>query len=217
MEMDLHIHTNRYSGCSNLDPLAAIAKAAKVGLAGIVLTEHSICWKEDDLEELRQQSKVKNVLVLTGQEVACYSPLGRFQGEFLVYGYPESLGSNKSVETVLEMVHAVDGIVVAAHPFKMADNGDGFYGSGFTVADYKLDGLEIEHPDYDEQGRIYALEYMKKMKVAGIGCSDAHDLRSIGKCRTRFTETVADIKDLCREIRMCRVQARNYAKAGKKI
>jgi hypothetical protein len=55
------------------------------------------------------------------------------------------------------------------------------------------------------------------MKVAGIGCSDAHDLRSIGKCRTRFKETVTDIKDLCREIRMCRVQARNYAKAGKKI
>jgi hypothetical protein len=120
------------------------------------------------------------------------------------------------VELVLEMVHAVDGVVVAAHPFKKADGGEGFYGSGYAVADYKLDGLEVEHPDYDENGRRDALEYMKKMGVAGIGCSDAHDVKSIGICRTRFEEKVTNIKDLCREIRMCRVQARNYAKAGKK-
>jgi len=212
----LHIHTNRYSGCSNIDPMKAIARAAKVGLSGIVLTEHGICWKEADIEALRQKSKVKNILVLTGQEVACYSPVGRFQGEFLVYGYPESLGSNKSVEMVLEMVHAVDGVVVAAHPFKRADGGEGFYGSGYAVADYKLDGLEVEHPDYDENGRRDALEYMKKMGVAGIGCSDAHDVKSIGICRTRFETTVRDVNDLCREIKACRVQAWNYAKAGKK-
>jgi predicted metal-dependent phosphoesterase TrpH len=211
----LHVHTNRYSGCSNIDPMKAIFRAAEVGLDGIVLTEHGICWKEEDLEALRQKSRAKNVLVLTGQEVACYSPLGRFQGEFLVYGYPESLGSNKSIEIVLEMVHAVNGVVVAAHPFKKADSGDGFYGSGYTVADYKLDGLEVEHPDYDENGRRDALEYMNKMGVAGIGCSDAHDVNSIGICRTRFEETVRDVKDLCREIRTCKVQAWNYAKAGK--
>ena len=209
MEMDLHIHTRRYSGCSNIDPMKAIVKAAEVGLSGIVLTEHGICWKEKAIEELMQKSGVKNVIVLAGQEVACYSPSGKFQGEFLVYGYPESLGSNKSIEMVLEMVHAADGVVVAAHPFKKADSGEGFYGSGYAVADYKLDGLEIEHPDYDENGRRYALEYMKKMKVAGIGCSDAHDVSSIGRCRTQFKETVRDIKDLCREIRECRVEAIN--------
>lgn len=214
MEFDLHIHTNRYSGCSNIDPLAAIKRAARAGLDGIVLTEHSICWKEEDVEALREKSKIKNVLVLTGQEIACYSSIGKFQGEFLVYGYPESLGSNKSVEKLLDMVHAVDGIVVAAHPFKKAENGDGFYGSGHAIIDYQLDGLEIEHPDYDTKGRKLAREYMQKMGVAGIGCSDAHDLKSIGICRTRFEEEVRDLRDLCRQIKMNKVKAVNCAKAG---
>lgn len=216
MEMDLHIHTNRYSGCSNIDPMAAIVRAADVGLDGIVLTEHGICWKEEAVKDLMQASGVKNLLVLAGQEVACYTQSGKFQGEFLVYGYPESLGSNKSIEVVLEMVHAKGGVVVAAHPFKKADTGEGFYGSGYAVADYKVDGIEIEHPDYDDNGRRVALEYMKKMKVAGIGCSDAHDVRSIGICRTHFEDTVTDITGLCREIKSCRVQAWNYAKAEKK-
>lgn len=40
MEMDLHIHTNRYSGCSNIEPLKVIKRAVKTGLTGIVLTQH---------------------------------------------------------------------------------------------------------------------------------------------------------------------------------
>jgi len=42
MEADLHIHTMRYSGCSNIDPLAALQMAAQAGLDLIALTEHGI-------------------------------------------------------------------------------------------------------------------------------------------------------------------------------
>ena len=215
MEMDLHIHTNRYSGCSNIDPVDALVKAAEVGLDAIALTEHGIRWSDDSIEELIKKSGVKNLIVFPGQEVACYSATGSHQGEFLVYGYPESLGSNKSIEKIIPMVHSLNGVVVAAHPFKKDDKGSGFYGSGHKVADYDIDGIEVEHPSYNNEERILAAQLVAKKKVAGIGCSDAHNVRSIGICRTIFKNQVKDVTSLCIEIRECRLKAINLKKEGK--
>ncbi|MEI6609453.1 MAG: PHP-associated domain-containing protein [Deltaproteobacteria bacterium] len=212
MEMDLHIHTNRYSGCSNINPVDALVKAAEVGLDAIALTEHGIRWSEESIEELIKKSGVKNLIVFPGQEVACYSATGAFQGEFLVYGYPDSLGSNKSIEKLIPMVHALDGVVIAAHPFKKNDTGDGFYGSGHRVAEYSIDGIEAEHPSYGDEERMFAAQFLEKKKMAGIGCSDAHDLRSIGICRTIFKRQVKDVASLCIEIRECRLEAINLNK-----
>jgi predicted metal-dependent phosphoesterase TrpH len=42
VEIDLHIHTNRYSGCSNIDAVKLLRKSKEAGLDGIALTEHGI-------------------------------------------------------------------------------------------------------------------------------------------------------------------------------
>ena len=212
MEMDLHIHTNRYSGCSNIDPVDALVKAVEVGLDAIALTEHGIRWSDESIKELVKKSGVKNMIVFPGQEVACYSATGAFQGEFLVYGYPESLGSNKSIEKIIPMVHSLDGVVIAAHPFKKDDKSTGFYGSGHKVADYDIDGIEVEHPSYNDEERILAEQLVAKKKVAGIGCSDAHNVLLIGTCRTIFESQVKDIAGLCSEIRRGRLEAINLKK-----
>ena len=214
MEMDLHIHTNRYSGCSNINPVDALVKAEEVGLDAIALTEHGIRWSDESVEELIKKSGVKNLIVFPGQEVACYSKTGAFQGEFLVYGYPESLGSNKSIEKLIPIVHELNGVIIAAHPFKKDDTGTGFYGSGHAVADYDIDGIEVQHPSYDDNARTLATQLVMKKKVAGIGCSDAHDVRSIGICRTISKSEVKDVASLCMEIRECRLEAINLKQGG---
>jgi hypothetical protein len=61
---------------------------------------------------------------------------------------------------------------------------------------------------------MYAAQFVAKKKVAGIGCSDAHDVRFIGLCRTVFKSQVKDINGLCREIRESRVEAINLEKGG---
>ncbi len=207
MEYDLHIHTSRYSGCSAIDPVEALRRAAAVGLSGIALTEHGIRWKDGEIADLIAQAGVNDLVVLPGQEVACYSKTGRLQGEFLVFGYPSSLGSNRSVETVIEMVHEREGVVLAAHPFKRHDTGHGYYGSGDATSDYALDGLEVEHPSYDAEGRAKAAALAAQMGIAGIGCSDAHDIRSIGICRTVFQSRITGIGELCAALREGRVSA----------
>jgi len=205
-QADLHIHTLRYSGCSNIDPVEALKTAARAGLDVIALTEHGIRWPDGELEILVAESGVDGLVVIPGQEAACYSARGAFQGEFLVYGFPESLGSNKSAERLIEMVHAEGGVVVAAHPFKKARADGGYYGSACLTKELDLDGLEVEHPSYDEAGRRLALETATAKRITGVGCSDAHDLRAIGLCRTVFQDPIDSVESLCRAIRLGRVE-----------
>lgn len=200
MEADLHVHTNRYSGCSNIDPAAALERAKQLGLGAIALTEHGIRWPDDQIEQLVKISGVDDILVVPGQEVACYSESGAFQGEFLVFGYPRSLGSNKSVQRIIELVHGEGGIVIAAHPFKKLEHGEGFYGSGFSTGEWDVDGLEIDHPSYDNESRAMAREVMASKSIAGLGCSDAHELGDIGVCRTIFDDAVGSVDTLMEEI-----------------
>ncbi len=208
MEFDLHIHTSRYSGCSTIDAEQLLKKAESVRLDGIALTDHGIRWSEEDIACLIRKSGVKNLIVLPGQEVACYSTTGRFQGEFLVFGYSKSLGSSHTLESVLELVHGAGGVVIAAHPYKKRDDGVGFYGAGNEIYDTAIDGLEVEHPDYDVEGRLLARRAAEQLRVAGIGCSDAHELGAVGCCRTVFAQSVHDIPTLCEEIRAGHLEAR---------
>jgi len=209
MDIDLHIHTNRYSGCSNIDPVALMKRAKAVGLDGIALTEHGIRWTDDHIDQLREQSGVDDLLVIPGQEVACYWRQGRFQGEFLVFGYPRSLGSSRSAEEVISLVHAEGGVVIAAHPFKKFRHDDGYYGAGKQLYDFNVDGLEVEHPDYDDGARLLAGEAMTTMNIAGTGASDSHALNTVGICRTVFTQPVDSVETLCEEIRAGRLMALN--------
>lgn len=212
MEADLHIHTNRYSGCSNIEPAQALKRAKQVGLGAIALTEHGIRWPDDEIEKLLKRCGVKDLLVIPGQEVACYSESGKFQGEFLVFGYPESLGSNKSAQRVIALVHSEGGVVIAAHPFKKLKNGSGYYGSGLATCEFEVDGLEIEHPSYDDRSRSLACEMMKSLNIVGLGSSDAHDLNAIGICRTVFETDIDSVVSLAAQIRSKQIKTINLLK-----
>jgi hypothetical protein len=48
---------------------------------------------------------------------------------------------------------------------------------------------------------------MQSMKIAGIGSSDAHDLRQVGRYRTIFEKNVTTAEMLCEEIRCRRLTA----------
>lgn len=213
MELDLHIHTNRYSGCSNILPRDIIRRAMKAGLDGIALTEHGIRWPDSEIEMLVATAGATGFVVIAGEEVACYSNAGRFQGEFLVFGYPASLGSNKPIERVIELVHGTGGVVLAAHPFKPHESGYGYYGCGNSVWELDIDGLEIEHPSYPAENRRLARQVMEARGLAGISCSDAHDLDDIGRYRTVFEGPILDTRSLCDAILKRRIK-KNRHKEG---
>lgn len=201
MRIDLHIHTRRYSGCSSIDPSALLPRARAVGLDGIALTEHGIRWPDTEINRLKRDAGLREMLVLAGQEAACYSARGQFQGEFLVFGYPDSLGSNKSVEELARRVHSEGGVVIAAHPFKRDRSGTGYYGSGDGVVNLPIDGLEVAHPDYGPAERRAALAAMRASGLAGTGGSDAHHLNRVGRYVTLLPGPIENEVDFCEAVR----------------
>ncbi|MGE3820949.1 MAG: PHP domain-containing protein, partial [Isosphaeraceae bacterium] len=78
---DHHLHTDRHSPDSVLDPLELIDRAREVGLDGIVITEHDYQWEREELAEL--SASAEGLTILSGAEVSAR------EGHFLVYGLPD--------------------------------------------------------------------------------------------------------------------------------
>ncbi len=67
MKFDMHLHTNRHSPDSSMDPGVMLRRAGELGLDGLVITEHDWLWTEAELEELRTQAP--RLVILSGIEV----------------------------------------------------------------------------------------------------------------------------------------------------
>src|SRR5262245_25678074 len=112
MKFDLHMHTTRYSPDSSMDPLALCRRALKIGLEGVVITEHDWLWTEEELDVLRELHP--GLVILAGVEVSAW------EGHFLAYGVknPFAVGRGIGVAELCREVHGQGGAVVAAHPFR---------------------------------------------------------------------------------------------------
>jgi predicted metal-dependent phosphoesterase TrpH len=77
MIIDMHVHTNPLSPCSNLSPEEAILEAKLKGLDGICFTEHDVMWDNKRIAYLREKH---DFLVFKGIEITTN------YGHILVYG-----------------------------------------------------------------------------------------------------------------------------------
>lgn len=67
MFIDCHIHTNRYSPCSLLDPHQALMQARDAGLQALVITEHQFQWSPREVQELQEQ--FPDMAIYSGLEI----------------------------------------------------------------------------------------------------------------------------------------------------
>jgi len=194
MFFDIHTHTIRYSLCSILKPHDLVNKALELNLDGIVITEHGKLWDKEEILELKEETGAHDMIILRGQEVTCYTPQGNFHGDLLVFGCEELFQEKVTAVEVIERVHEVGGVVVAAHPYREG------YGFGDDVFNLHLDGIEIFHP-YHSSLDIKKAQLAKKiLDVADLGGSDAHDVSFVGYYLTSFSGEVKTEEDLVREI-----------------
>jgi len=198
--IDLHVHTRHYSGCSSIEVEELLPWARRVGLDGIVFTEHGIVWPHEKLEPLRRAFGAEGVLLLAGQEVTCIQN-GKRQGDYLVFGVNRSLGSNRSAQELIRMVHGEGGVIVAAHPFKPSRLGASYYGAGDEVNELDLDALELFHPDHDEEAVRSVRRAAQQKGIPMTGGSDAHEIREVGLCSTEFFSKAETMVDLVQAIR----------------
>jgi predicted metal-dependent phosphoesterase TrpH len=200
MKFDLHIHTNRHSPDSQIDPLGLVRRAERLGLNGVVITEHDWLWTGAELDELR--ALATNLLVLAGVEVSA------LEGHFLAYGVrdPFAIPKGIAIKDLCREVHRQGGAVVAAHPFR--------WGQPFDEILYEeqpeLDGVEMMTSNMDGYCRRRTAELVGlpgMRPLAGLGSSDAHQEETLAACYTVFEGAIRDGRDLIEAIRSRRSTA----------
>jgi predicted metal-dependent phosphoesterase TrpH len=192
MKFDLHMHTERYSPDSEIDPYNLVRRAKKIGLDGIVITEHDRLWPEAELEELRQAAP--GLIVLGGVEVS-----GR-NGDLLCYGVTDlsNLRRGMAWGDLCREVARQGGATVAAHPFRWAQDFDGL------IAEQRpeLTGLEMMSNNMDPDVRRQAGAFLRRNPgYATLGSSDAHEVAVVGACYTEFEAEIRTSVDLVRAIK----------------
>jgi predicted metal-dependent phosphoesterase TrpH len=191
MKFDLHLHTSRHSPDSVMTPEALVDQALRLGLNGVVITEHDWLWTEEELDVLRDQAP--GLVVLAGIEVSTR------EGHFLVYGVanPFALPRGIAVKELCREVHRQGGAVVAAHPYRWGQPFDGILARGAAA----LDGLELMTSNMDEECRRRAAEAAQRHGLAGLGSSDAHRVETLGVCYTVFDSPIRTAAGLVEALR----------------
>jgi hypothetical protein len=188
VRFDLHLHTRQYSRCSRIDPDRLLRQAEKVGLDGLVITEHHYQWHDDELQDLVARSGVPGLVVLAGFEYTSS------QGDILIYGLePEHAKQFKpggAPESVVDAVRRLGGVCIAAHPTRA--------GMGFDERIYSmpLAAVEVCSVNLKQHERRLALRVAQAMKTPPVACSDAHDLKNVGRFVTEFNRPIQTRADL---------------------
>jgi predicted metal-dependent phosphoesterase TrpH len=191
MKFDLHLHTSRHSPDSIMPPQVMVRRAREIGLDGVVITEHDWLWTEEELDELRALDP--GLVVFAGIEVSTK------QGHFLAYGVtnPFAVPHGIGVAELCREVHRQGGAVAAAHPYRWNQPFDDI----LKRERPDLDGLELMSNNMDADTRRRAAELNDRLKLAGLGNSDAHRVETLGCCYTEFAATIRDMCDLVEAIR----------------
>lgn len=212
MKVDLHIHTNRLSPDSRLDPEAAIIKARELGIDGVCFTEHDRAWALPDIEQL---SNKYDFPVFRGVEVMI-----KEGGEILVFGLNINFTTVIDINELRRLSRESDAFMIAAHPFR-----------GYpchAISDFETAaGLVLKRPVFDkvdalegfngrnmEGNNLFACQLADKLGLKTSGGSDAHFSDEMGKCVTIFEKDIRNEGDLMAELkagRFCGSAGNNHA------
>lgn len=187
--IDTHLHTKRYSPCSQIDPGRLVAQAVSAGLDGLVITEHHAQWPQEDLDALVNQSGHPGFILLAGFE---YSSS---QGDFLLYGVPdeaiEEFKPHLPAAEALEMARAYDAAIVAAHPTR-----GGLSTDPGIVLTLPLHAIEVASVNLQDHEQRLAMRLADAAELPPIAGSDAHALRDVGRYAADFTGPIRNRRDL---------------------
>lgn len=200
MLVDLHVHTNVSSPCSQIDPRGLIGVASRIGLDAVCVTEHDEMEGAELAWRLGREGGFK---VFRGVEV--YTELG----DMLVFGlYRPSFGIKTPFSELLREVREAGGAIIPCHPCR--GSLDFHHHLGAERAEYLLasvDAIEIRNGGSSPESNQTAESIAVACGLPGTGGSDAHFLMQVGRCLTVFERDLVDEEDLVREIKAGRCRA----------
>lgn len=185
---DLHLHTRRHSACSAIDESLLIDRAVKMGLDGLVITEHHYQWSREELDALVAASKHPGFVLLAGFE---YSSS---HGDILIYGLePEAVAAfvpGRPPEVMLAQAKSMGAACIAAHPTRAAIPFDE------RILDMPFDALEVKSVNLAPHEQRLARKLADDLGRRVTTSSDAHRLEDVGAYATEFLTPIQTMEDL---------------------
>lgn len=208
MLFDLHIHTSWNSADSNLSPLELIQEAKRLGLDGVVVTEHDRGW---DRFQARALAAEHEFLFLRGMEISTDL------GHILVCGLDEYVSGIQRAEKLRRVVDDAGGVMIAAHPFRRAFTPDFRHGKEPTPTSLEdaarrpifglIDGIEVCNGGSRDRENKCAMEVCAYLGLPQTGGSDAHSELGIGCYATYFEDTIRTEADVIAALKQQRCRA----------
>lgn len=209
LTMDIHVHTNRYSACSVIEPQQLVRRAVRAGLDGLVITEHGRQWTMIELTELLESANEPHFLLLAGFEYASK------QGDILIYGlmpeqvrgFPPGMPPGMAVERA----HDLGAVCIAAHPTRACL---GFDDAIFSIP---FDAIEVQSVNLKEHEQRLAMQLAENTNLPPTAASDAHRIEDVGRYATEFNDpiqTMADLQECLKRGRFRPATLRNEQRIG---
>ena len=209
---DLHVHTNRGSPDSSLTPEELVAEAARVGLNGVMVTEH-VGWPRQDFEAFARSQGILLVRALEN-----YSPLGHIITLGLDSHVTGFTGGIDTVRKLRQEVDKVGGVMILAHPFRYLFELPGIYSQNLLFEDpaampashqeaaqhpifQLVDDVEVVNGANNEIENRFAQGVAQVLEKPGTGGSDAHSVNGLGKGSTLFPGDIRNQRDLLDALR----------------
>lgn len=196
--IDLHVHTSPASPCASSSVDEMIGEAKRIGLDGICLTDHNHSWNPEEIQALREK---QGFVVLGGNEITTV------QGDMVVFGLTEDIQGIIALKDLAEKVAAVDGFMIAAHPFRgfLAVSGDKLGLDVERAANRPMfslvDGVETLNSKVTENENRFCGQVAEALKLPVTGGSDAHLAGEVGVYATRFSKIIETEDDLMAALR----------------
>jgi predicted metal-dependent phosphoesterase TrpH len=218
MLIDLHSHTLPLSEDSELTPDELVTRAKRAGLDAVCLTEHDAFWHDDDIAALCRKHRF---LVLPGAEI-------NTEDEHLIaFGLKRWVVGMSHATFVKELVDDAGGAMIVAHPFrrrilKGEDPENKRYHRELERADsnpiyHMADAVEVFNARGSQRENAFSVELAERLKLRGIGGSDAHEAADVGHAATYFEREIADIRDLITELKAGRFRALSPGEVREKL
>lgn len=216
--VDLHVHTSFGSLDSGITDRYLLEAAARAGLAGLAITEHTRAWPQERLEELSRDS---SLLLVSGREFATE------WGHLVVLGLDHHLPTVTSVPELRRTVLAAGGFMILAHPFRYFPGSANFlFGRVRDAAALPPEEL-ARHPVFQHVDEVEVFNFgctarenetaqavARLLGLRGVAGSDAHAVAEVGRCVTILQRPVASEGELIAELRAGRYRAAQRAADG---
>jgi len=191
--VDLHVHTRRYSPCAELlDPALIINRIQNCELHGVVITEHDVQWSKKEIREIN--GGLEGIKIYRGVEVSSAD------GHFVVIGLDklDGLGPGISVAGLIQHARKRGAALILVH-HHMINHATSLPLDVLSMPD-GVNAIEVASTITFGTKQREAECIAKRKGWNHVAGSDAHCIDSVGQTYTAFLELPPDEKALARAI-----------------